>query len=207
MAFMKDILTHNIPIWEECAATPFVQEVQTGKLPLEKFKRYMIQDSIYLKNYARIYGKAIFHAATLREIQLYYSMLNFVNDTESEVRLDYLKQFCITDDDIELIAPLPENQNYIDFMFEITSRSFTNFLRSSLNSIIPVGSSPLTGSSKIKNSGSPNNATPKASLCFIPKEKFATLFLPALDKPINSRVSVIHFLFGIPRCILCTSKF
>ena len=100
MAFMKDILTHNIPIWEECAATPFVQEVQTGKLPLEKFKRYMIQDSIYLKNYARIYGKAIFHADTLREIQLYYS---------------------ITDDDIELIAPLPENQNYIDFMFEIAS--------------------------------------------------------------------------------------
>ena len=32
MAFMKDILTRNIPIWEECAATPFVQEVQTGKL-------------------------------------------------------------------------------------------------------------------------------------------------------------------------------
>lgn len=121
MAFMKDILTRNIPIWEECAATPFVQEVQTGKLPLEKFKRYMIQDSIYLKNYARIYGKAIFHADTLREIQLYYSMLNFVNDTESEVRLDYLKQFCMTDNDIELIAPLPENQNYIDFMFEIAS--------------------------------------------------------------------------------------
>ena len=46
MAFMKDILTHNIPIWEECAATPFVQEVQTGKLPLEKFKRYMIQDTL-----------------------------------------------------------------------------------------------------------------------------------------------------------------
>ena len=98
-----------------------MQEVQTGKLPLEKFKRYMIQDSIYLKNYARIYGKAIFHADTLREIQLYYSMLNFVNDTESEVRLDYLKQFCMTDNDIELIAPLPENQNYIDFMFEIAS--------------------------------------------------------------------------------------
>ena len=50
-----------------------------------------------------------------------YSMLNFVNDTESEVRLDYLKQFCMTDNDIELIAPLPENQNYIDFMFEIAS--------------------------------------------------------------------------------------
>lgn len=37
MAFMKDILTHNIPIWEECAATPFVQEVQTGKIPSIRF--------------------------------------------------------------------------------------------------------------------------------------------------------------------------
>ena len=46
-------------------------------------------------------------------------MLNFVNDTESEVRLDYLKQFYITDDDIELIAPLPENQNYIDLCLRL----------------------------------------------------------------------------------------
>ena len=48
MAFMKDILTHNIPIWEECAATPFVQEVQTGKLPLEKFKRYKRNSALLL---------------------------------------------------------------------------------------------------------------------------------------------------------------
>ena len=89
----------------------------------------------------------------------------------------------------------------------VVSRSFTNFLRSSLNSIIPVGSSPLTGSSNIKNSGSPNNATPSASRCFIPNEKFATLFLPAFDKPINSKVLAMQLLFGIPLCILCTSKF
>ena len=58
MAFMKDILTHNISIWEECAATPFVQEVQTGKLPLEKFKRYMIQDSRLLRG-DPIYGRTL----------------------------------------------------------------------------------------------------------------------------------------------------
>lgn len=83
MTFMESILAHNIPIWEQCATTPFVREMQNGTLPFEKFKVYMIQDSIYLKNYARIYGKAIFHADTLKEIQLYYSMLNFVNDTDA----------------------------------------------------------------------------------------------------------------------------
>lgn len=119
MSFMKKIIERNVPIWDECANTPFVRELQSGRLPFEKFKQYMIQDSIYLKNYARIYGKAIYHSTTLKDIQVYYSVLNFVTETESAVRLNYLKQFGITDDDIEYIEPLPENQEYIDYMMEV----------------------------------------------------------------------------------------
>lgn len=122
MSFMKETQDQNVPIWDECAATQFVRELQAGSMPLEKFKRYMIQDSIYLKNYARVYGKAIYHSTTLKDIQLFYSVLNFVTDTESAVRLKYLKQFGMTDNDIELIKPLPQNQNYIDFMLEIAEQ-------------------------------------------------------------------------------------
>ena len=122
MSFMEGILKQNMPVWDKCIATLFVQDMKDGTLPIEVFKEYMIQDSIYLKNYARVYGKAIYHAETLREIQLYYSILNFVTDTESVVRLNYLRQFGMTDDDIEFIDPLPENQNYIDFLFETAER-------------------------------------------------------------------------------------
>lgn len=122
MSFMQKVLNQNIPIWEKCAATLFVSELQSGALPFDRFKEYMIQDSIYLKHYARIYGKAIYHATTLRDIQLYYSILNFVTDTESAVRLNYLEQFGMTDDDIELIAPLPETKKYVDFLFEVAER-------------------------------------------------------------------------------------
>lgn len=122
MSFMESILKQNKPVWDKCSATLFVQDMKDGKLSIEDFKEYMIQDSIYLKNYARVYGKAIYHAETLREIQLYYSILNFVTDTESAVRLNYLRQFGMTDDDIEFIALLPENQNYIDFLFETAER-------------------------------------------------------------------------------------
>lgn len=122
MSFMGEVVSHSKGIWVECLNTPFVQELKTGKLPREKFKQYMIQDSIYLKHYARVFGKAIYHSGALKDIQTYYSVLSFVNDSESAVRLDYLKQFDITDDDIELIAPLPENKNYIDFMLEAAER-------------------------------------------------------------------------------------
>jgi thiaminase/transcriptional activator TenA len=116
---MEETLNRAVSIWDTCAETPFVKELQKGTLPMEKFKRYMIQDSIYLKHYARIYGKAIYHSTILEDIQLFYSVLCFVTDTESAVRLSYLKQFGLTDNDIEGIAPLPENQNYIDFMLAI----------------------------------------------------------------------------------------
>ncbi|WP_096635170.1 TenA family protein [Clostridium cochlearium] len=119
MSFMKETLNRAVLIWDTCAETPFVKELQKGTLPMEKFKRYMIQDSIYLKHYARIYGKAIYHSTILEDIQLFYSVLCFVTDTESAVRLSYLKQFGLTDNDIEGIDPLPENQNYIDFMLDI----------------------------------------------------------------------------------------
>ena len=123
MSLMENILNLNTPIWDECADTPFVREIQDGTLPLECFKEYMVQDSIYLKNYARICGKAIYHAATLKDIQIYYAMMNFVTDRESLVRLNYLQQFGLTDYDIEFITPLPENRKYIDFLFEIAERS------------------------------------------------------------------------------------
>lgn len=120
MTFMQAVLEKNYPIWDECISSPFVQELKAGTLPFEKFKEYMIQDSIYIKHYARIYGAAIFYSQNLRDIQLFYSVLSFVTDSESVVRLNYLQQFGMTDDDIEYIAPLPENKKYINFMLKTT---------------------------------------------------------------------------------------
>ena len=122
MSFMGEILDRNIPIWDRCIATPFVQGIKSGNLDLESFKTYMIQDSIYLKHYARIYGKAIYHAATLKDIQFYHSVLAFVTDAESAVRLKYLNQFGITDADIKSVPPLPETRSYIDFLFLVAER-------------------------------------------------------------------------------------
>lgn len=46
MSFMESVLKQNKPIWDKCMATPFVQDMKDGKLPIEDFKEYMVQDSI-----------------------------------------------------------------------------------------------------------------------------------------------------------------
>jgi thiaminase/transcriptional activator TenA len=115
MSFMKELQNNALPIWDESVNTPFVQELKKGTLPTSKLKRYMVQDSLYLTHFARVCGKAIYHCTELREIQVFYSMLDYVSNTESELRLDYLKQLGIMTDELSDNVALPANQKYMDF--------------------------------------------------------------------------------------------
>lgn len=119
MSFLQEIIDLSMGVWKKCYESHFIQELGRGDLPSDKFLNYMIQDSIYLKHYARIYGKAIYNSRTLREIQIYLSLLEFLDEEQSGIRLKYVKEAGLTDDDIELIQALPENKAYIDFMLQI----------------------------------------------------------------------------------------
>ena len=44
------------PIWEEIMKEPFIQEMIDGTLPVEKFKNYTIQDTLYLKGFSKTYA-------------------------------------------------------------------------------------------------------------------------------------------------------
>lgn len=122
MTFMQKVISRSKPIWDSCAATPFVRGLIDGTLPEECFRTYMIQDSLYLKQYARMFGLAIYRAQSLRDIQLYASVLCEVTDSESTVRLRYLQQLGLTDDDITHMQPLPACQTYMDFLQAAANR-------------------------------------------------------------------------------------
>lgn len=125
MTFMDKTVKENIPIWDKCAETPFVRELREGILPAEKFRRYMIQDSIYLKHYARVCGMAVCLSTDPGDIQIWHSLLRQVTEEESLVRLSYLKKYGLTDEDAGKMKPLPENQRYIDFLTDIAGHRDT----------------------------------------------------------------------------------
>ena len=62
---------------------------------------------------------AIYRSTALRDIQFYHSILGFVTERESAVRLSYLQKFGLSDDGIEGVAPEPETRDYIDFLLTI----------------------------------------------------------------------------------------
>lgn len=44
------------PIWEACLKHPFVTGIGDGTLPVEKFRHFMLQDYLYLFDYARVFA-------------------------------------------------------------------------------------------------------------------------------------------------------
>ncbi|MBN1073943.1 TenA family transcriptional regulator [Clostridium botulinum] len=119
MSFVKTLVDNSMDIWEEYLKHPFIIELKQGTLDIEKFKHYIVQDSIYLKEYARVYALGMYKSKTLKEIQNFYSILSFVNADETSTRLKYLKEWNITQEDIEIAEVKKENKEYIDFMMKI----------------------------------------------------------------------------------------
>lgn len=119
---MKQIVDDSINIRNQCLNHPFLQEMARGTLPEEKMKVYMIQDSLYLRDYARMYSAAIYNSHSILNIQMYYMLLGFVTDGESVTRLNYLKKYGLTDNYIDKMTKFSENKSYTNHMLEYAEK-------------------------------------------------------------------------------------
>lgn len=56
------------PVWHKFVYHPFVLAMGSGKLPLESFKNYLIQDYLYLVHFARANALASYKANSIEDI-------------------------------------------------------------------------------------------------------------------------------------------
>lgn len=114
--FLGDLIRENMPIWDDCLKTDFIRGIADGTLPRECFKGYMVDDSLYLREYARVFAWGMLKAKTMEDIRTCYSMLSYVNEGEGSTRLYYLREFHITDEDIQPLPLRPQNYAYTQAM-------------------------------------------------------------------------------------------
>ena len=50
------------PVWEACLRHPFVTGIGDGTLDMEKFRYFMLQDYLYLFDYARVFALGVVKA-------------------------------------------------------------------------------------------------------------------------------------------------
>ena len=108
-------------IWKEIIKHPFVVELVSGKLPIKKFKFYILQDYNYLitamKNFAIIASKAP-SVENMREV---IDILNLEAKSEFDGYKDFLDRLGYTLEDASKIIPIPVSVSYSSFLLSTSS--------------------------------------------------------------------------------------
>lgn len=116
MSFVQDCIRDSLPIWEECLNSPFLRRLEDGTLDEACFKGYIVEDSLYLREYAKVFAWGILKAQDMEDVRTCYSMLSFVKEGEDATRLAYLKRYGLTDADVQRLPQRPENRAYTQCM-------------------------------------------------------------------------------------------
>lgn len=88
------------PVWRRFVYHPFVMAMGSGKLPLESFKNYLVQDYLYLVHFARANALASYKANSIEDIAAGAKIVNHIH-TEMSLHLDYCAGFGIPKERIE----------------------------------------------------------------------------------------------------------
>ena len=86
MSFLDTCIQDSLPIWRSCLETPFLRRMADGTLDEECFKGYIVDDSLYLREYSKVFAWGMIHSNDMEEIRNYYSLLAFVNEAEDSTR-------------------------------------------------------------------------------------------------------------------------
>ena len=119
MKFSQHLVTELKPIWEANHHHPFVQELADGTLDIEKFKFYMVQDYIYLIDYAKLFALGAIKATDLAVEGKFAELLSETLNTEMGLHRSYAKEFGIEEDELENANPTPVTLSYTNYMLSV----------------------------------------------------------------------------------------
>ena len=103
-------------LWDQSASKPFVVQMAKGTLDEGLFRRYMLQDYLYLQDYIAIL-KDIWKIAEDEKIKSFLKRIidGTVDETE-RVHVPNMKELGITDEDIKKSVRFPVITEYTGFM-------------------------------------------------------------------------------------------
>lgn len=107
------------PIWEAYHRHPFVRGIGDGTLDREKFRYYIMQDYLYLEDYARAFAIGIAKAKSLETTRLFSGYIHTLTGGEMDIHRGYLGRFGVTREELEAMPRALDNLSYTSYMLRV----------------------------------------------------------------------------------------
>jgi thiaminase (transcriptional activator TenA) len=116
VAFTDELFERARPIWDAQLGHPFVAGLGDGSLPEERFRNWIRQDYLYLKDFARIFAWAVAKSDRLDAMAWYAGVLHLTLNTEMALHRQYAAGFGISPAELEAEPLWPTTRAYVDFL-------------------------------------------------------------------------------------------
>ena len=112
------LLDATTEIWAAYNRHPFVLGIQDGTLDREKFRYYIVQDYLYLEDYAKTFAVGVAKAKSLKIANLFAKYINVMNG-ELNVHDGYLSRLGVTQQEIDFTPRALDNLSYTSYMLRV----------------------------------------------------------------------------------------
>ena len=87
-------------LWPRYLCHPFITQMADGTLPLEKFRYYMLQDYLYLRDYTKILAAILQKADTFEQIRFLSGEIESTLGETYRTHIPYMQRLGITEEEI-----------------------------------------------------------------------------------------------------------
>ncbi len=86
--------------WQDYIQHEFVRGLGDGTLPPESFKHYLKQDYLFLIQFTRAWGLAVYKSDNFEDMRYGQAGVNAMLDTEIKLHIDYCKEWGISEEQL-----------------------------------------------------------------------------------------------------------
>ncbi len=122
MRFFDRLKAAAAPEWRAYTEHPFTSGMADGSLPAAAFRRYLVQDYLFLIELARAYALSIYKAPKLADMREAAAAISAILDVEMNLHVKLCSGWGLSPDDLERAAPAVELLAYTRYVLDTGMR-------------------------------------------------------------------------------------
>ena len=104
--------------WRAYTEHDFVRQLARGELPESSFRHYLVQDYLFLINFARAYSLAVYKSETLADMREAAGAVDALLNKEMQLHVDYCARWGLGEADMLAAAEAKANVAYTRYVLE-----------------------------------------------------------------------------------------
>ncbi|WP_298964113.1 thiaminase II [uncultured Roseibium sp.] len=118
MKLFERIKADAAPQWADYTHHDFVQQLGEGTLPLDCFKHYLVQDYLFLIQFARAYALGIYKSPRVADMRMSLEGVKAILDVELDLHIELCGKWGMSRDEIEQAPEDTPTMAYTRFVLD-----------------------------------------------------------------------------------------